>query len=76
MTERTSDPGRWVDGDLESGADEPSRSAEQPGGPEQGDRQPADPDGSAGAGAGTTAETGVGLTMGEPNSFEPEEDAG
>ena len=71
MTEsRDSDSDRWVDGSLESGADE-------------GTSAPA-ADGSAGGGSGGQGaagqpgegEKGVGLTMGPPSTFEPEEDEG
>ena len=63
MTEpNTSDPGRWVGGDLESGSD-----------PE--DSQPSTTP--AGGGGGTTGEEkGVGIGADTGSSFEPEEDAG
>ena len=50
---------RWVDGSLESGADDATSAPGAAGG-----EAAADPEG----------EKGVGLTMGEPTTFEPEED--
>ncbi len=62
MTESASGPERRADGIQESGDEQPASGA---GGQEPG-----------AAGQELNDETGVGLGMGAPSTFEPEEDAG
>ena len=70
MTEAAGGPGAdWVDGSLEAGADP------VPADPVPADASPGGATGSGGSSEGD-GEKGVGIGAGEPNSFEPEENAG